>query len=116
MTCFEVRLNGVAICTAGIADAGVLTAILTHKVVRSSAASAELSDETSLDVSALDARAREHLRWLRGRALTVGDVVAIHVIDAAACDEPTTRVPEDPDEVKRERRRYYEKLKSEFGE
>ena len=118
MVAFEVKVNGKKVCTAGVADFGVLTTILTW-VRRKAARTGQRArrhgaeEELTLDVSGLNGD--EHLKWIAS-SLHVGDRVSIRVLDAKAVDVPTRRYHDDPQMVKKAKRRYYEQLKREYGE
>jgi hypothetical protein len=112
MIAFTVELNGTPLCTAGIGDAGVLTTILTW-VKRKT----DQSEELTLEVGGLgyEPDGDVHLKWVN-RQLTVGDELCVRVIEADEVDVPKVRYQDDPALVAREKRRYYERLKREYGE
>lgn len=84
MKCFEVTINGVKVCTAGIGDAGVLTSILSFVKQNTDTETLELrvgglaNRETGMT---------EQLEWLI-QTLAVGDEVTIKIVEARECDEP----------------------------
>jgi len=100
MIAFEVSLNGKRICTAGVHDLGVLSAILTW-VRRRPAHGRDrttIEEELTAEAGGLhhDSAGRgEHLRWVH-RALKVGDRVAVRVIDTTRLDEPAERYRSEP--------------------
>ena len=82
MKCFQVTVNGVKVCTAGIGDSGVLTSILSL-VKRND------SETLDLRVGGLAHRQgdmTEHLEWFR-KDLDVGDKITIKIVEASECDE-----------------------------
>jgi hypothetical protein len=117
MIAFQVAVNGSEVCTAGISDFGVVSAIVTW-VRRTRAKSTDgksIEEELTFDVGGLDSAAGEHLNWFR-TTLNVGDTVTVWILDNAHVDAPGERRKEDPQEVARAQRRYYERLKREYGE
>ncbi len=117
-------MNGSRICTAGVKGRGVLSAITTwvervaHDPNTGDPIEAKFEEELTLDVGGLAQDhdgANVHLKWF-GRALHIGDEIRIKVIRASHVDEPKTRKREDPDLVEKQKRRYYERLKREYGE
>jgi hypothetical protein len=104
MIAFQVTVNGSEVCTAGISDFGVVSAIVTW-VRRTPAKSADgksIEEELTFHVGGLDS---EHLNWLR-TTLNVGDTVTVRILDNAHVDAPGERRKEDPQEVARAQRRY----------
>lgn len=104
MLCFEIRVNGGAPTVAGDPDASVLTAIATY---------ARRRHELDFTVGGLDDRT-SHLDWVKV-SLSIGDMIEIRVVESDCPSEPLWR-HEDPDLVEREKVRYYERLKKEYGE
>ena len=101
----------------GLDDFGVVSAILTwvRRTPEKSADGQSIEEELTFDVSGLDSTAAEHLEWLKTE-LRVGDTVSIRVVSADTVDGPHERRKDDPETVARAQRRYYEKLKREYGE
>jgi hypothetical protein len=102
MIAFEVRINGKKICVAGARDLSVLDAAVAAvgtlgprtKPSRPDGATNELY----LHVGGLTRRADKsrdvHLKWTNlFRELSVGDVVAIKVVEVAKADRPRSRTP-----------------------
>ncbi|MGD0949603.1 MAG: hypothetical protein ABSA52_19520 [Candidatus Binatia bacterium] len=117
MIAFQVAVNGSEVCTAGISDFGVVSAIVTW-VRRTPAKSADgksIEEEPTFDVGGLDSSAGAHLKWLK-TTLAVGDTITVRIVDRSRVDSPCERRKEDPEEVARAQRRYYERLKREYGE
>ncbi len=99
MKCFEVTINGKKVCTAGIEDDGVLTAILCFTRRKNSsernAETQQLNYSESLDLSVggLANRGREmkeHIEWFN-QNLAVGDEIVIKIIEAPECDDPNIK-------------------------
>lgn len=96
MKCFEIKINGKKICTAGVGDEGVLTAIVSLFMRKE--ASAETTEEARGDSYSESLELRvgglanrqlgitEQLEWLN-QDLAIGDEVVIRIIEAASCDE-----------------------------
>jgi hypothetical protein len=114
---FQVAVNGEPVCTAGIDDFGVISAIMTWVGRRpeKSADGKSIEEELTFDVGGLDSTAAERLTWLKAE-LRVGDTVSIRVVDTDKVDGARERRKDDPEMVARAQRRYYEKLKQEYGE
>jgi hypothetical protein len=118
MIAFEVSLNGKVVSTAGVKDFGVLTAILSWVRRRSDKArdGKTIEEELTFEVGGLDSHnpdLSEHLKWL-SKALHVGDVVSIHIVDRDAVNLPKSRKRDDPKKIAKAKRRYYERLKREL--
>lgn len=91
MIAFEVSLNDNIVCTAGVEDFGVLTAIVSRVRRRpeKSRNGKTIEEELSAEVGGLD-DSGEHLNWL-SRELQVGDCLSIKVIDIDYVDAPVRR-------------------------
>lgn len=116
MIAFKVSLNGTKVCTAGVRDVGVLSAIVTwvRRKPENSQSGRGIEEELGLEVGGLDSDANEHLKWL-SRRLRVGDRLAIEVIESETVDKPKRRHRDDPRMVERAKRRYSERLKKAYG-
>lgn len=80
MIAFEISVNGEKLCTAGIGDKGVLSAIINGP------------KRPNLSVGGL--ANDEHLHWLEreaGFGLKVGDEVTVRIVEADCVDEPVGR-------------------------
>lgn len=117
MICFEVTINGKKVCTAGIEGIGVLTAIFDF--ARRKKDGEEIVQEgPHLKIGGLNCHGKnddENLDWVK-RHLSVGDEVSIRIIDSLQIDQPKTRKRSDPEFVEKQQRKYYEKLKREYGD
>jgi hypothetical protein len=98
MKCFEVKINGARVCTAGVED-GVLTAILSF--VKQQDASKEAPEDQvrdrpeSLDIRVgglenIEPGASAHVEWLT-QGISVGDEVTIRIVETPICDEPKSK-------------------------
>jgi hypothetical protein len=124
MICFEVRLNGKLLCTAGIGDLGVLTAHLTwvrrdENACPDGLDCAEWSKEVlNLYVGGSQGYAKEgheFLRWITDQGISVDDEITIKVLEQSECDSPSERQAESSEFVSEQKRIYYEKLKAEYA-
>jgi hypothetical protein len=94
----------------------VLTAILSWVRRRSDKARdrKKIEEELIFEVSGLDSHnphLREHLKWL-SKALHVGDVVSIRIVDRDAVNLPKSRKRDDPKKIAKAK---HERLKRELG-
>lgn len=106
---FEVQINDEAPVTAGAEDLSVLTAILTMVFAR---------QDLSLRVGGMISRSatdNEMLDWV-DRRLQAGDTVKLKVIERASGSEALRHTRTDPDLEEKAQRKYYERLKEEYGE
>jgi hypothetical protein len=81
MRAFEILLNGEKLCRAGVANDGVVSAIV-NSLPRHG------SEECHITVGGINSRDQEYLKWVRHKTLSVGDRLQIEVIEAAEVDEP----------------------------
>ena len=115
MIAFKLSINGEYICTAGVRDFGVVSAIITW--VRRKPENGRdgetktIQEELTAELGGLDSKSREHLKWWSQR-LRVGDRVSIEVVDAKRADKPKRRYRDDPKVVERAKRRYLERSKN----
>jgi predicted RNA-binding protein with RPS1 domain len=118
MIAFEVCLNGAKLCTAGVGDLGVLSAILCW--VRREGESTQtkeagnIEEELTLDVSGLIHAESEQVHWSE-RQVSVGDEVNIRIVNVDAVDIPTRRLRNDPEEDKKNQERYVEQMAKQLG-
>ncbi len=124
MICFEIFINGNKACTAGVdSKYGVLSSILTWvkrdlNNFSSSTRDKIPSEELDLNVSGQISRSQndyENLDWIKER-LSIGDEIKIRIIESSKVDPPSKRQQSDPDFLKKQKRKYYENLKKEYGE
>jgi hypothetical protein len=115
MIAFRVSLNGTRVCTAGIRDFGVLSAIVTwvRRRPEHGRDGGTIEEHLTVEVGGFTSTSRHHSQWLR-RRLRVGDRVSIDVVDAAKADRPKHRYRDDPRALERAKRRYLERLKNEL--
>jgi hypothetical protein len=123
MITFEVMLNGKPLCRAGVGKHGVVSAITTwvNRAVRDSrgkVAPGKREERTDLSVSGLATRANgADIRAVWARcSLEVGDEIWIRVVEGRKPTKAQSRERTDPNFVAKEKRRYYERLKQEYGE
>ena len=116
MITFKVSLNGTKVCTAGVRDVGVLSAMVTwvRRKPEHRQRGGGREEQLRVEVGGLDSDANEHLRWL-SRRLRVGDRLAIEVIESEIADTPKRRHRDDPRMVQRAKRRYFARLKKEYA-
>jgi hypothetical protein len=124
MIAFEIVVDGRKQCTAGTPGSGVTSVVATW--VRRAARDApsqqpvpgEFEEELALEVGGLwhdPDGAAVHVQWLQ-HALKVGQQIAVTVIDTDEVDTPVIRTREEPTEIERRKRAYYERLKVEYGD
>ena len=116
MIAFRVSLNGKELCTAGVRNFGVLSAIVTW-VRRKPAHNRNgktMKEKLTADIGGLDSKTNEHLKWL-SRRLRIGDRLAIEVVESEGGDRPKRRYRDDPKRVEQAKRRYFARLKKEFA-
>ena len=116
MIAFKLSINGEHICTAGVRDFGVVSAVITwvRRKPENGRDGKIIEEELTADLGGLDGESKEHLKWWSQR-LRVGDRVSIEVVDAKRADKPKRRYRDDPKVVERAKRRYFERLKEELG-
>jgi hypothetical protein len=125
MLCFEVYRNGEKLCTAGIGDFGVLSAMLTwvshepEKLKEWAESGVPDIEATRLEftVGGLGrciGEAGEHLKWVESD-LAVGDEIRIRVVDVPSADPPSRRYEDLPAFVEEQRKEYVRKTAREFG-
>lgn len=98
MICFEVRVNGKLVCTAGTGETGVLSAILTWVKHQSETCPEDMEEgdwcREDLDLGVADVAHQDdksgHVSWLK-QALKPGDNVAVRVVERDSCDPPAER-------------------------
>ena len=107
MLCFEVYRNGTKLCTAGIGEFGVLTAIMTlvshrpEKLALWRAKGIEDEEATNLNlrvgglISSADPDQSAQLTWVNVD-LSCGDDIRIRVIESPHADSPTARPRDEP--------------------
>lgn len=107
MRAFEVHLNGKRLCTAGVGDGGVLTAIVS--LVPHTA-----SEAPRLDVGGLISSTNEHVYW-KQRTLRLGDEVRISLVERDAVDRPKRRTVQDPTHDLKAQKKYVREMARKFG-
>jgi hypothetical protein len=119
MVAFEGHWNGRGLCTAGVGERGVLTAMASwgKRASRHRGTGdvivGKFEEELSFEVGGLTQDrdgASVHVKWAR-RKLRPGDEIRIKVVRAARPDEPQSSRREDSELAEEQKRRYYEHLK-----
>lgn len=110
MTAFEISLNGTKLCTAGVGELGVLSAIVTW--VRRQGE--EFGGQCDLGITGLISPTREHVNW-HGNPLQSGDEVFIKILEQDTVDEPGNRVPRDPVKDLEQMKEYVKRAAEELG-
>jgi hypothetical protein len=108
MRAFDVSLNGKKLCSAGIGDDGVLSAIV-NWVTRKG------TGDLFLEVGGLVSTVDEHVKWVNQKPLQVGDTIQVTVVDAKSVDEPTRKQRPSEAELLKARKRYVRKMAKQFG-
>jgi len=111
MICFEVIINGEKICTTGTGEEGVITAIFSYVKQAAEENTSDESDEPRLHVGGY--KNGVHLEWTDG-ILEIGDEVTIRVIETNEFDAPVREYRDDPEQLERQKREFYEQCKREF--
>ena len=115
MRALEIHVNGKRVCTAGIGDAGVLTAIVRSNLgATEGQASPHISEELGLDVGGLDCSTWEHVAWNTPQ-LGTGDEVLIRITEVDVADQPNRSEPASTQEVTDAEKRYVERAAKRFG-
>ena len=125
MICFEVRVNGKVLCTAGVGDLGVLTAILKW-VKREPNECPEDVEITEWSAEELDLsvggsighgkHGHTFLDWIKDHGLSVGDEITIRILDQPQCDPPAAKRTDTSEFVQERKREYLNELKKEFAD
>ena len=124
MICFEIHINGIKACTAGIdAEYGVLSSVLTWLKRDLNEFPAEKrndiqEEELKFYLGGHISHGKndyENLEWIR-KSLSVGDEITIKIIESDKYDEPHKRERSDPDFEEKQKRKYFENLKQEYEE
>jgi hypothetical protein len=117
MISFQVQINGQTVCTAGVGDFGVLTAILSFVRNRQQDQSASGSESVAgLQIGGLISGSTgldENVNWGQHK-VTVGDEIRIFVKDIMSVDEPQERTTRDPVTELERTKTHYEWLLREF--
>jgi hypothetical protein len=118
MRALEIHVNGKKLCTAGIGDDGVLTAIV-RSVPRPIQATSQkrtsrAGEDLGLDVGGLTPSTLEYVRW-KSPKLRSGDEVLIKIIETDRPDKPSSRQRADPNEAIHAEKRYVERAAKKLG-
>jgi len=113
--CFEVSINGRTLCTAGVGEFGVLSAIVSWVHREPQSAIGESDNRATIDLEVGGLRNRRHFTWLTDQAISVGDQISIRIIESDNPDEATEiRSAGDPELARRNRYELYQMYKREF--
>jgi hypothetical protein len=106
----RVEVTGKELCSAGIDHPGVMTSILTIQ-----RREREANPEITLNIGGLivENKAQVFLDWVK-TSIGPGDEVHLSVAELTTVDPPV-RSSDDPDFVKRQKEKYFERLKKELG-
>jgi hypothetical protein len=107
---FDVFLNSERLYTAGVGEAGVMTACVTW--VLRTAPGVSSPSELTLNVGGMSHDAHHH--WPAPRHLKVGDEVTVRILETAHPDPPSSTKRDDAALVEREERKYYRRLKAKY--
>jgi hypothetical protein len=108
MLAFQVSLNRKELCVAGLADKGVLTAIVNWVDWRSGA-------DLFLTVGGLVSATEEHVSWISQKPLRVGSEIRVKVVETDSADNPIKRHRTDPAERLRSQKRYVRMMAKQLG-
>jgi hypothetical protein len=123
MICFEVKVNGRHLCTAGVGEPGMLHAILgwVHwsRQDRPQGDSEVGKSSVKLDLTVSGSTphgedGQEFFDWLKDHPISVGDEVSIRVLSKDGSDPPATRRELTTEDVEAGERAYYERKKAEY--
>jgi len=108
--CFELKINDKLICTAGVSDLRFLTAALT--LMRRE------EEELAVSVGGMafhDDGTSEERRWVN-QSVTLGDKIAIRILDLSTCDQPEESLANNPVQEKEINLRIFERMKKQFDD
>ena len=118
MRAFVLYLNDKKLCTAGVGDQGVLTAIVDwvrRKGPRTlSRRSNSVEEELGVSLEGLITSTSEHVRWRRQR-LDVGDEVRIRIVETESVEKPAHREKRDRRRELRQQKTYVREMAKKFG-
>ena len=108
MQAFEVHLNGKRLCKAGIDGDSVLSASV-------NALSREDSHDLFLQVGGLITASEDRLIWQGHLALTVGDEIALRIVETDAVDIPEQRYRTNSKEDEQNSKAYVLAIAQKYG-
>ena len=112
MLAFEVHINGKRRCLAGVADHGVVSAILSW--IGRAGEGTLPKEGVSLHVGGLDSVRGEHMDWLEEH-LAAGDEVRIRVVDVLKADRPIKGSRRPVENGMRHKKAYVRRMAKQFG-
>ncbi len=110
MRAFEVYLNGRKLCTAGIAEAGVVTSCITWVT----GPDPKEPEDMELRVGGLVSRTHTHVDWMH-RIVRNGDEIRIVVCDKEKVSKPKKSHSESEETRKKRKLEYLKRLSKELG-
>jgi hypothetical protein len=108
MRALEIHLNGEKLCTAGIGDDGVLSAIVNWVTGKSGA-------DLHLYVGGLINPGKERVSWVEHRHLTAGDEIQVKVVEVNSVDEPMRRTLDETAKALEDRKEYVRRMAKQLG-
>ena len=118
MRALEIDVNGQRLCTAGIGDDGVLTAIVRSVIGLVPAISRKRTPRTQedlgLDVGGFRPSTSEHVSW-KSPKLRTGDEIRIKIIETDRPDKPRSRQRADPEDAIQAEKSYVERTAKKLG-
>jgi hypothetical protein len=113
MTAIEVHVNGKKQCIAGIARAGVVSAILSW-VGRDDQHPDLPREDVSLRVGGLDSKRDEHVDWLT-KDMVVGDEIILRIVDVRKPDAPKKGSRRPVSDSRRRQKAHVRRMAKHFG-
>ena len=114
MLAFEIHVNGKRVCTAGIGEPGVLSAILNWIGSEPRKGAQKADESASIRVGGLVSSTEEHVTWVR-RDLRRGDEVVIRVVETEHADRPRQRDRDTAGKIRSRQKRQVRRLAKSFG-
>lgn len=114
MIAFEIHVNGKRICTAGIGEPGVLSAILNWVGSEPRKGTRKADEFASIRVGGLVSSTEEHVTWAR-RDLRPGDEVVIRVVETDHADRPNQRDRDTAGQIRSRQKHQVRRLAKSFG-
>lgn len=107
MRAFEIYLNNRKLCSAGIGNDGVLSAIVNWVAGK--------SGDSHLYVGGLINPRNEHVSWVEHQPLAVGDEIKVKVVETGSVDDPKRKTPEETARSIEQQKDYARKLATRLG-
>ncbi len=113
MICFQISLNGRALCLAGVGGVGSLDVIVETEDLPDENAGAD--SESRLTFNLFGGDGQKTLEWFEEMILGVGDVLEVQIIESTECDPPISTFSLSEEEMEEMGREAYLRLKEELG-